>query len=59
MKHLYDDTVALSLEDIAWQKSAEYGHKQSFDTRLTTPQQHFYNGFIAGFTYKFTGDSNE
>lgn len=51
------DTIGLTLEDIAWEKSAKYGHKESFNTKLTTPQSHFYEGFIAGFTYKFTGET--
>jgi hypothetical protein len=55
----YDDTKALTLEDIAWNKSFIYGGKQSFNTRATTAQSHFYEGFIAGFTYKFTGETNE
>lgn len=55
----YDDTKALTLEDIAWHKSVTYGDKQSFNTRATTAQSHFYEGFIAGFTYKFTGEPNE
>ena len=45
----------MTVEEIAYAKSLKYGYKQVFNTRLKNAQDHFYEGFIAGFTYKFTG----
>jgi hypothetical protein len=54
-----------TLEDIAWReayKSVPINKlvgQQEREINLSSMRGAFYEGFIAGFTYKFTGDINE
>jgi len=48
----------MTLEDIAWREAFKFSNKLPASSASRNSQA-FYDGFIAGFTYKFTGDSNE
>jgi len=50
-----------TLEDIAWREAYKIVpiNKLSSEVNLSSMRGAFYEGFIAGFTHKFTGEIDE